>query len=539
MAKRELGLLVPDTEFEQSLPQDERHVVRLSTFQKDVADQVLIELAKDNTIYKRGGWLVQIVSGHDSITGLKANPKPQIRPLALATLQERISHSIRFELFVESGQDGKGAVYKTVHPPGWCVRAIHARGEWPCIRALSGIADYPLWLHDGKILTGNGYDNESGVFLNYNGPRIEVPARVSPKSARLAAQTILDLTSDFPFESESHRVAWLTALMTPVCRFAIDGPVPFFLCDANVPAAGKGKLMNLVSLVLSGRNFSVAPYPAEKSEWAKTITAYALSGYPWIFFDNLTSQLGDANLDAVLTNPHWESRMLGGNSIISEPLNVVFFATGNNVQLIGDIGRRTCHIRLSSKEEHPEDRTGFHHPDLEAEALARRGELLACVLSVLRAYHQAGRPKVELLPWGSFETWSTAVRAPLVWLGLPDPGMTFRNLQSQADHEAKTIASLAYFFSRVQCARASISCREFLSSIKNRSPELMSEEDFDNASDLLASLLKDVNSVSLGKLLHKFRYRLFDGRRFVTRGTSRGITLWSVETKEQISPAGE
>lgn len=520
---------------------DNRHPVDVNTFQKHVADQVIEWLKNDDTIYQRAGWLVQIVNGQGETILKGRKPKPRIRPLALATLQERMAHSIRFQMPAKSedGAGGKESV-RAIHPPAWCVRAIHARGEWHGIRSLEALADFPLWLAGGRILTKPGHDPDSGVYLNYCGPKIAVPSRVTKGEAHLAAAKLLELVCDFPFETQAHKVAWLAAAMTPISRFAFAGPVPFFLCDANVPAAGKGKLMNCIARILSGSNFAVAPYPTERSEWAKTITAYAIGGYPWVFFDNLKDRLGDANLDAVLTNPHWESRMLGGNQIISEPLYLVFYATGNNVTLEGDIGRRTCHIRLSSPYEHPEDRKDFVHADLEGEIDARRGELLGCLLTIFRGYEQAGRPAVQMLPWGSFEAWSECVRAPLVWLGYPDPAATFRQLQQAADSDAGDVEALAYFWECLQDKTHGMTCRDFLAAMNQQNDMRMTLADFDSASDLLASLFRDPNSRTLGQFLHKYRGRLFGGRRFVTAHVHRGTIMWRVETVgEAISPAPE
>ena len=39
----------------------------------------------------------------------------------------------------------------------------------------------------------------------------------------------------------------------------------------------------------------------------------------------------------------------------------------------------------------------------------------------IAAYIQAGRPDVQVKPFGSFEEWSGLVRSALVWCGLPDP----------------------------------------------------------------------------------------------------------------------
>src|SRR5262249_44350363 len=56
-----------------------------------------------------------------------------------------------------------------------------------------------------------------------------------------------------------------------------------------------------------------------------------------------------------------------------------------------------------------------------ARILANRGAYVAAALTVCRAYIVAGRPN-KAKPLASFEGWSDAVRAALMWLGGGGPG---------------------------------------------------------------------------------------------------------------------
>ena len=124
------------------------------------------------------------------------------------------------------------------------------------------------------------------------------------------------------------------------------------------------------------------------------------------------------------------------------PLYATWYATGNNVILVGDTARRVVHIRLESPEENPEERADFHHPDLLAWVRQERPRLTAAAVTILAGYCAAGRPDMRLTPWGSFEAWSALVRQAVVWIGLPDPGSTRTELTSQADREAVALRQL-------------------------------------------------------------------------------------------------
>lgn len=53
-----------------------------------------------------------------------------------------------------------------------------------------------------------------------------------------------------------------------------------------------------------------------------------------------------------------------------------------------------------------------------------RAKLVVAGLTVLRAYHVAGRPDQGLPVFGRFEEWSDWVRSSLVWLGMANPCIT-------------------------------------------------------------------------------------------------------------------
>jgi len=55
---------------------------------------------------------------------------------------------------------------------------------------------------------------------------------------------------------------------------------------------------------------------------------------------------------------------------------------------------------------------------------------VAAGLTVMRAYLAAGSPEV-CGPFGSYAEWSTMVRAPLVWLGEPDPVASIDKTQAE------------------------------------------------------------------------------------------------------------
>src|SRR5262249_37424440 len=110
------------------------------------------------------------------------------------------------------------------------------------------------------------------------------------------------------------------------------------------------------------------------------------------------------------------------------PLNVVFFATGNNLGVRGDALRRIVPCRLETTEERPEERTGFSIPgDLLAYVKEHRGRFVASALTILRAYVVAGQPDQNLAPM-DYPAWCGLIRNAVAWVTSYDPCQTRREL---------------------------------------------------------------------------------------------------------------
>jgi hypothetical protein len=106
---------------------------------------------------------------------------------------------------------------------------------------------------------------------------------------------------DFPFASEVYRAAWLAATLTPLARFAYEGPTPWFIFDGNTLGVGKGLLADTIAQIVAGRDFARASYAQDNDEMGKIIVSLALAGERLVLLDNLSGPVGKPNLNAVLT----------------------------------------------------------------------------------------------------------------------------------------------------------------------------------------------------------------------------------------------
>ena len=253
---------------------------------------------------------------------------------------------------------------------------------------LLGIGNSPLLLQSGEVLRSEGYDPESGMFLDLRGLEIPTP-QMRPDDAK---QFIFEeFLVDFPFTDESSRAHTLALMLQPFVRLLIYGPTPLYLIDAPARGTGKGLLADVVSMVVLGRVAGVMSLPRSDEEVEKRITASLLAGHPLILLDNVTT-LRSNSLTAVLTTTEWVGRILGQSKMVRVSNSATWMATGNNVTMSDETARRVVQIRLDAGVERPEDRTGFLQEDLPGWTVDNRSRLVEACLSIIQAWVDEGMP---------------------------------------------------------------------------------------------------------------------------------------------------
>lgn len=327
-----------------------------------------------------------------------------------SNLQEMLSECVDWR-----SQNDKGELVPC-HPPKWSVQEIYDRANWPTLREVEGFSDVPILRPNGSVVTEQGYDSITRVILSKG--HTEIPMSVEEASAALA-----EVVVDVPFDTDSHRAAWLCSVLTPLALYAFSGPMPLFLFEASTAGAGKSKLAAITGLISSGRFPSIQVFKEDEAEQRKTITSFAMAPRPVLFFDNLTPQqiLGGSSLTMLITSPDrtWSDRILGGNKNFDGKANFVIFATANQTRVAPDIERRVCPVRIVPLVERADLRRGFLHPDWE-EWSTKNQEIL--MWAAIRLLQESIRVKPEVNEWGSFSNWSRLVigACHLAGWGTPD-----------------------------------------------------------------------------------------------------------------------
>jgi hypothetical protein len=391
---------------------------------RDISREALNALEAANVppqLFVRSGGLVRV----------RADEKRRllIEPLSEAALRGRLTRVADFIKITGAGQSA-------AQPPVSVVRDIQTHPNWP-FPALEGVVEIPVLRPDGTILLTPGYDPATGLYYCPD-PRLDVSVvseTPTGEEVRAALDLIDEAIGEFPYDSEASKANALAALLTPIVRPACNGPIPLALFDAPQQGTGKTLLGSVSALIATGRPAAATPAPDNDEEWRKRITAMLISGSSIVLIDNLDGQLDSPSLAAALTSTVWRDRILGHSEMTNIPQHATWFASGNNIRLGGDMGRRCYWIRLDAQSSTPWAGRTFRHPDLPAWIAQNRGRLVVASLTLARAWYAAGQPPAPSPTIGSFESWSRTVGGILAHADVPGFLGNLDNLYSSADDE--------------------------------------------------------------------------------------------------------
>ncbi len=452
---------------------------------RDLTDEALAHLVRSPQarIFVRQGELVRIRRKEDGT--------PSIAPMNDAALKHLLGKHMNF---VRIGFKGP----QHCAPPDDIVQDIlRGRGQWP-FPPLDALVEFPVFRPDGSLLDTPGYDKATGLaYVPVPGLTIPpIPAHPTDDDVVAAITLIDEAIGEFPFQDKASEANAIALLLTPIIRQAINGHVPLALLDATRPGTGKSLLAELVALIATGRKAAMMGAPYDDDEWRKRIAATLSDGATIIVIDNVRSRLQSAALDLALTSHTVQERILGQSKNGVYAQRATWMATGNNIQLGGDMPRRCYWIRMDAHMDKPWRRGGFTH-DLEAWVPAHRGELIAALLTLARAWYAAGKPTpVQPLPRiGGFQPWVDTIGGILAYADLRGFLGNTEELYEQADNDALQWAAFLHAW------HDTYGEREVLVAEMVRDLKAGAQENADStgvAADLYSALPDDLDDIRKG-----------------------------------------
>jgi hypothetical protein len=341
----------------------------------------------------------------------------QVRPVNDSTLASRITYTYGVFRFVKRDQDWEAK--PALFPRSAARTALDVPDMLPNLRPLRGVVHSPVFRPDGSLVFAPGYDPETGL-LHLPEPGLEVPRvpeQPTASDVRDAVKLLLEMIDGFPFVSPHFRANYLGALITPLLRAMAPPPYKLHAIEAHQPGSGKTLLANLARFIHGG--VFRAELPEDDAELRKQITSIlSVTTGPVVVLDNVSGALKSSTLAGLLTSDQWDDRPLGSTAWTRSVNDRLWTVTGNNLNLGGDLPRRTVRTVIDPGRPNPELRTGFAINDLERWVKDRRGELLHALLVVVRAWVAGGRPTAPERASDGYARWVRTVEGILSHAGV-------------------------------------------------------------------------------------------------------------------------
>jgi hypothetical protein len=487
----------------------------------DEAEDALIAVGG---LYQRAEQIVYI---GESRIATEEVPAQRIFPVNDYSLTERLSSAAEVQRF-----DKRREEYVPTKPPDWIAKTLQSRKGNLRFPVLRGIINAPTLRADGSLLDAPGYDARTGLFFDTRGNSFPtINQRPSREDAAAALELLKQLISSFPFVGDADRSVALSAIFTALVRPSLR-TAPLHAFTAPVAGSGKSKLVDIASVITTGREAGVIPQGRTEEETEKRLGSLLLEAAPIVSFDNCEAPLGGEALCQALTQPSVKVRILGRSEAPELPTQSFIAATGNNLRLVGDMTRRVLLCALDPKVERPELRTFAWEPI--ARVKADRAAYVSAALTVLLAYIAAGRPAAGVSPLGSFEDWSSLVRNPLIWLGEADPVATMERVR-ELDPVLEELSAVVAQWS-VVLGEEKVTVRNIIETATQRMSAGEKSEfkhpDFREALLGAAGVNGAINTTRLGKWVSAKCGRVVAGSRIERVGTRDNAVVWRLVRHE-------
>jgi hypothetical protein len=497
-------------------------------FVVDAAEKALID--NDPSVFQFGDIVARVAPTAIAISDDRKTVGLRVVRIKKHHMIERMTAAANFKQF-----DKRSEEWESVDCPTYIAEAYLERvGVWS-LPPLTAIMNMPTLRPDGSIIDQPGYDKATGILYDPRGVVFPpIPDRPLRDQALAALAELKALFAEFLFvKGDGSQSVALSAILTACIRSALPS-APLHAFNAPVAGSGKSKVVNTAAMIATGHEAPVISQAASEEETEKRIDAELIAGSTFISIDNIEHPLGGDRLCQATTEPKLRIRVLGLSENKEVPNRASFFATGNNLQILGDMTRRALLSTINPECERPELRE-FKTEDPVIVARRERPRLVLAVLTILRAFHVAGQPP-KTTPLGSFEVWSRWVRDALVWLDEADPCLSMAQARASDPRVGQLSAVLQGWHNAIGAGEVTAKrAIEYAEQREHRSstdlnPLSLQYPEFREALCAVAGDPRGgINSIRLGRYLGKSKGRIVDGFRIEPGALVRGDQRWQVK----------
>ena len=372
------------------LPKEEKTPVNTSA-----ADLSALMKASGN-YYKKGGYPVVI-------DGDTADGRPALKVLSPAAASghfERVAKLIHLDRY---NRDQLAVCRKDdaeliLSSPSFSLPEINTILPCPILSEDEG----------GRLRLIQGYDPATRCYAT--GP--ELPAAVPLEEAKA---TIESLLRDFNFLTPGDRSRALGTLISPALIFSGllgKARAPIEMAEADGSQAGKGFRLRLTASIY-GMDFTTVTQKDKGGVGSvkESFDQSVYEGHPAIQFDNWRGSLDFPWLEAFATENSYSARPFGKSAVTLDPRRHWLAITTNKAEPTIDLANRMNIVRITKQpDDHPYQTFGEDgRMKIDEWVAANQPYYLACVYSVVSAWHAAGKPRTGITRGDSFNRWAQII----------------------------------------------------------------------------------------------------------------------------------
>jgi hypothetical protein len=266
---------------------------------------------------------------------------------------------------------------------------------------VTSIAQLPIVLPDGTILTGRGLNRQYGIIFRVPEELDALlpsrsdctPTAVAKAMRFLTDEWLCDVAADYQGKGT------IIACALTILERALLPQRPAFFVTAGQRGGGKTTTIHMISMAAVGLPASAAAWSPNEEERRKALFSYLGMGLPLLVWDNIArgSTISCPSIEKSLTTEHYSDRVLGYTEVKTVPTYTVQVFTGNNISPRGDLASRSLVVRLTVDRVDPENRS-FAHPDPMAWTDDNRGRILQALYTILLGNPRRSQKKTERTP---------------------------------------------------------------------------------------------------------------------------------------------
>lgn len=282
-------------------------------------------------------------------------------------------------------------------PPARVISMLHEKRAFEQLPILEGVARQPFFRPDATLVCVPGYDRQTRKYGAFTASKFSIPEFPTKADACDAMKELKGILSEFPLATKADEAAALSAMFTAVVRPSL-AHAPMFHVNAHSPGSGKSYLSALITAFATAQAGVPVSLPESDTECQKLLLSLLVMSPAVIEFDNLTRDLEPMpSLCSVLASEAGSGRQLGVSEIAEFNTQTLFLSSGNNVQPLRDMVRRTVTITLDPASGKPALRR-FQRPHLVKEVRFDREKFVSLVLTIIKAYLSRGVLRLRLRP---------------------------------------------------------------------------------------------------------------------------------------------